>query len=104
MVIVPLAAIAFSTLAGNRTVSYNGIGFMEVFTRYMRSIFRNKPLVFKSSGYREMTAEDSDSPEDFATEDLIAHYARKRTVGHLLLTLVSMNWRNIIRITGRSVA
>lgn len=37
--------------------SYNGMGFREVFTRYMRSIFRNKMLVFKSSGYREMVSE-----------------------------------------------
>ena len=37
--------------------SYNGMGFPEVFTRYMRSIFRNKALVFKSSGYREMREE-----------------------------------------------
>ena len=37
--------------------SYNGMGFVEVFTRYMRSIFRNKALVFKSSGYREMREE-----------------------------------------------
>ena len=37
--------------------SYNGMGFREVFTRYMRSIFRNKTLVFKSSGYREMISE-----------------------------------------------
>ena len=37
--------------------SYNGIGFQEVFIRYMRSIFRNKALVFKSSGYREMREE-----------------------------------------------
>lgn len=33
------------------------MGFREVFTRYMRSIFRNKALVFKASGYREMRAE-----------------------------------------------
>lgn len=37
--------------------SYNGMGFREVFMRYMRSIFRNKTLVFKSSGYREMVSE-----------------------------------------------
>lgn len=36
---------------------YNGMGFREVFTRYMRSIFRNKALVFRASGYREMRAE-----------------------------------------------
>lgn len=33
------------------------MGFREVFTRYMRSIFRNKALVFKASGYREMREE-----------------------------------------------
>ena len=33
------------------------MGFTEVFTRYMRSIFRNKALVFKSGGYREMREE-----------------------------------------------
>lgn len=37
--------------------SYNGMGFREVFTRYMRSIFRNKALVFQSGGYREMVSE-----------------------------------------------
>ena len=37
--------------------SYNGMGFREVFTRYMRNIFRNKTLVFKSGGYREMVSE-----------------------------------------------
>lgn len=37
--------------------SYNGMGFREVFTRYMKSIFRNKALVFQSSGYREMVSE-----------------------------------------------
>ena len=37
--------------------SYNGMGFREVFTRYMRSIFRNKALVFQSGGYREMMSE-----------------------------------------------
>ena len=37
--------------------SYNGMGFREVFTRYMRSIFRNKALVFQSSDYREMVSE-----------------------------------------------
>lgn len=36
--------------------SYNGMGFREVFTRYMKSIFRNKALVFQSGGYREMKA------------------------------------------------
>lgn len=48
-VVAPIALCGF--------YSYNGMGFREVFTRYMRSIFRNKALVFKSSGYREMTAE-----------------------------------------------
>ena len=32
-------------------------GRREVFTRYIRSIFRNKALVFKASGYREMREE-----------------------------------------------
>ena len=45
----PIALCGFS--------SYNGMGFTEVFTRYMRSIFRNKALVFKASGYREMREE-----------------------------------------------
>lgn len=36
--------------------SYNGMGFREVFTRYMKSIFGNKALVFQSGGYREMRA------------------------------------------------
>ena len=48
-IVAPIALCGF--------YSYNGMGFMEVFTRYMRSIFRNKALVFKSSGYREMTAQ-----------------------------------------------
>ncbi len=48
-IVAPIALCGF--------YSYNGMGFREVFTRYMRSIFRNKTLVFKSGGYREMTAE-----------------------------------------------
>ena len=48
-VVAPIALCGF--------YSYNGMGFREVFTRYMRSIFRNKTLVFQSSGYREMRAE-----------------------------------------------
>ena len=48
-VVAPIALCGF--------YSYNGMGFREVFTRYMRSIFRNKTLVFKSSGYREMVSE-----------------------------------------------
>lgn len=48
-IVAPIALCGF--------YSYNGMGFREVFTRYMKSIFRNKALVFKSSGYREMTAE-----------------------------------------------
>lgn len=48
-IVAPIALCGF--------YSYNGMGFREVFTRYMRSIFRNKALVFKASGYREMRAE-----------------------------------------------
>ena len=48
-IVAPIALCGF--------YSYNGMGFMEVFTRYMRSIFRNRALVFQSSGYREMRAE-----------------------------------------------
>lgn len=48
-IVAPIALCGF--------YSYNGMGFMEVFTRYMRSIFRNKALVFKSGGYREMREE-----------------------------------------------
>ena len=48
-IVAPIALCGF--------YSYNGMGFREVFTRYMRNIFRNKTLVFKSSGYREMMAE-----------------------------------------------
>lgn len=48
-IVAPIALCGF--------YSYNGMGFPEVFTRYMRSIFRNKALVFKSSGYREMREE-----------------------------------------------
>ena len=48
-VVAPIALCGF--------YSYNGMGFREVFIRYMRSIFRNKALVFQSGGYREMTAE-----------------------------------------------
>lgn len=48
-IVAPIALCGF--------YSYNGMGFQEVFTRYMRSIFRNKTLVFKSSGYREMVSE-----------------------------------------------
>ena len=48
-IVAPIALCGF--------YSYNGMGFREVFTRYMKSIFRNKALVFQSGGYREMTAE-----------------------------------------------
>ncbi len=48
-IVAPIALCGF--------YSYNGMGFREVFTRYMRNIFRNKALVFQSGGYREMTAE-----------------------------------------------
>ena len=48
-IVAPIALCGF--------YSYNGMGFREVFTRYMRSIFRNKVLVFQSSGYREMVSE-----------------------------------------------
>ena len=48
-IVVPIALCGF--------YSYNGMGFTEVFTRYMKSIFRNKALVFKASGYREMREE-----------------------------------------------
>lgn len=48
-IVAPIALCGF--------YSYNGMGFREVFMRYMRSIFRNKTLVFKSSGYREMMSE-----------------------------------------------
>ena len=48
-IVAPIALCGF--------YSYNGMGFTEGFTRYMRSIFRNKALVFKASGYREMREE-----------------------------------------------
>ena len=48
-IVAPIALCGF--------YSYNGMGFREVFMRYMRSIFRNKTLVFKSSGYREIVSE-----------------------------------------------
>ena len=48
-IVAPIALCGF--------YSYNGMGFVEVFTRYTRSIFRNKALVFKASGYREMREE-----------------------------------------------
>ena len=48
-IVAPIALCGF--------YSYNGMGFTEVFTRYMRSIFRKKALVFKASGYREMREE-----------------------------------------------
>ena len=48
-IVAPIALCGF--------YSYNGMGFTEVFTRYMKSIFRNKALVFKASGYREMRGE-----------------------------------------------
>lgn len=48
-IVAPIALCGF--------YSYNGMGFWEVFTRYMRNIFRNKELVFRSGGYREMWAE-----------------------------------------------
>lgn len=48
-IVAPIALCGF--------YSYNGMGFREVFTRYMRSIFRNKALVFQSGSYREMVLE-----------------------------------------------
>ena len=48
-IVAPIALCGF--------YSYNGMGLREVFTRYMKSIFRNKALVFQSSGYREMVSE-----------------------------------------------
>ncbi len=48
-IVAPIALCGF--------YAYNGMGFVEVFIRYMRSIFRNKALVFKSGGYREMREE-----------------------------------------------
>ena len=48
-IVAPIALCGF--------YSYNGMDFWEVFTRYMRSIFKNKALVFKASGYREMREE-----------------------------------------------
>ena len=48
-IVAPIALCGF--------YSYNGMGFREVFTRYMKSIFKNKALVFQSGGYREMRAE-----------------------------------------------
>ena len=48
-IVAPIALCGF--------YSSNGMGFREVFTRYMRSIFRNKTLVFKSGSYREMVSE-----------------------------------------------
>lgn len=48
-IVAPIALCGF--------YSYNGMGFREVFTRYMKSIFGNKALVFQSGGYREMQAE-----------------------------------------------
>ena len=48
-IVAPIALCGF--------YSYNVMGFREVFTRYMRSIFRNKALVFQSGGYREMVSE-----------------------------------------------
>lgn len=48
-IVAPIALCGF--------YSYNGMGFREVFTRYIKSIFRNKTLVFKSGGYREMVSE-----------------------------------------------
>ena len=47
-IVAPIALCGF--------YSYNGMGFREVFTRYMKSIFRNKALVFQSGGCREMQA------------------------------------------------
>lgn len=54
-IVAPIALCGF--------YSYNGMDFREVFTRYMKSIFRNKALVFQSSGYREMRAEIRASEE-----------------------------------------
>ena len=54
-IVAPIALCGF--------YSYNGMGFREVFIRYMRSIFRNKALVFQSSGYRETVLEIKEREE-----------------------------------------
>lgn len=48
-VVAPIALCGF--------YSYNGMGFREVFTRYMKSVFCNRTLIFRTGGYREMMAE-----------------------------------------------
>lgn len=48
-VVAPIALCGF--------YSYNGMGFREVFTRYMKSVFCNRTLIFRAGGYREMMAE-----------------------------------------------
>lgn len=48
-VVAPVALCGF--------YSYNGMGFREVFTRYMKSVFCNRTLIFRAGGYREMLAE-----------------------------------------------
>ena len=54
-IVAPIALCGF--------YSYNGMGFREVFTRYMKSIFGNKALVFQSSGYRETVLEIKEREE-----------------------------------------
>ncbi len=54
-IVAPIALCGF--------YSYNGMGFREVFIRYMRSIFRNKALVFQSSGHRETVLEIKEREE-----------------------------------------
>lgn len=54
-IVAPIALCGF--------YSYNGMGFREVFIRYMRSIFRNKALGFQSSGYRETVLEIKEREE-----------------------------------------
>lgn len=48
-VVAPIALCGF--------YSYNGMGFREVFTRYMKSVFCNRTLIFRAGGYREMIME-----------------------------------------------
>lgn len=48
-VVAPIALCGF--------YSYNGMGFREVYTRYMKSVFCNRTFIFRAGGYREMMAE-----------------------------------------------
>lgn len=93
-VVAPIALCGF--------YSYNGMGFVEVFTRYMRSIFRNKAFVFRSGGYREMVSEIKLREEaEKRAEIRRAKEERKRMRREKMKNRIKEIMRMKVRKTGR---